>query len=62
MIPKCRKCGKDLRNPVSRRLGIGPVCLKKEQGLSLRQALILHEGIRYPELLKEEEHANKSGD
>jgi hypothetical protein len=31
-ISICRRCGKVLKNPISIRLGIGPVCLEKETG------------------------------
>ncbi len=37
----CRKCGRPLRNPTSVRLGIGPVCLRKEIGERLPKRVIL---------------------
>lgn len=49
---KCRKCGRNLKNPVSVRLGIGPTCLRKELGPKLYPA---RKGIIYPKLLKEDE-------
>ncbi len=32
-FPICIKCGKILKNPVSIRLGIGPICLSRQIGL-----------------------------
>lgn len=67
MKPKCRVCGRALKNPTSVRMSIGPVCLMRERG-QLRKRVF--EDPVYPRLLdvpkieksKDDENAEQSRD
>lgn len=50
----CQRCGRDLKNPNSVKIGLGPVCLrklKKEQGA----------GKKYPRLLEDDLYVGRGG-
>jgi hypothetical protein len=38
MFAKCRVCGKPLNNPVSIRMGVGPICLARERIKMIKKA------------------------
>ncbi len=51
----CRKCHRQLKNPVSVSLGIGPVCLLRER---VQQAETC---LSYPKLLGGDENSDNKG-
>jgi len=56
--PRCRRCGKSLKNPQSIRLGIGPVCLMREIGeRSLGKRRVLRSAVIPPFLILEGEES-----
>lgn len=57
-LPKCRMCGRALKNPESVRLGIGPVCLMREIGQRTSKKSALHSLI-IPRLISGVEEVEK---
>jgi len=61
-MPPCKKCGRALKNLISIRLGIGPVCLAKEQEKQKNRLMILGVLLNYPKILEDDEYVDKGRD
>ncbi len=61
-MARCKVCGKELKDPVSVRLGIGPVCLAKQRGSKPKLVVSVY---NLPPLFdlakKDEENADQGG-